>query len=144
MSMPKTCKEKAREWVHITAAGGGAIAAVPVPGIGTAGLIALESQLVYWVGRIYGEKLDKAELVMIAGSLSVGSLAIKAAVLEALNFVPVAGWLIKIPVAAGIIEAIGALAIKHFEDKYPGKIYEADAEVERQSDKSKTRKADDK
>lgn len=107
------------------------MAAAPIPGMGTVGLVALEATLVYWVGRIYGEKLDKAEVVMIAGSLELASLGIKIAVLEALNFVPFAGWMIKVPIAAGIIEGIGALAINHFEDKYPGRMYTVDPHVER-------------
>jgi uncharacterized protein (DUF697 family) len=133
MTQPMTCKEKAREYVHVTAIGGGALAAVPIPGMGTVGLTALEGTLVYWVGRVYGEKLDKAEVAMIIGSLGIASLGIKMGVLELLNFVPIAGWLAKVPIAGGIIEGIGALAINHFEDKYPGRLYEADAEVERQA-----------
>ena len=136
--MSITCKKKAQQWVHVTAAGGGALAAIPIPGMGTVGLVALESTLVYWVGRIYGEKLDKTEVLMIAGSLELASLGLKVAVLEALNFVPVAGWILKVPVAAGVIEGIGALAIDFFEDKYPGRRYEADPDVENQT-KSKRR-----
>src|ERR1700722_10958094 len=101
---PMTCEKKAREWVHTTAAGGGALAAVPVPGMGTTGLIALESALVYQVARIYGEKLDVKEIALIAGTLEFGSLAIKLAVMEGLNFLPVWGWVAKVPIAAGIIE----------------------------------------
>lgn len=126
--MPITCKDKARQYVHVTAAGGGALAAAPVPGMGTVGLTALEATLIYWIGRIYGEKLDKSEILMIAGSLEIASLGIKAGVLEALNFIPIAGWILKIPLAASIIEGIGALAINHFEDKYPGRMYSSDAE----------------
>lgn len=99
--------------------------------MGTVGLVALEATLVYWIGRIYGEKLDKAEIVMIAGSLELASLGIKIAVLEALNFIPIAGWMAKVPIAAAIIEGIGALAINHFEDKYPGRMYTVDSDVER-------------
>lgn len=135
--MSVSCKQKARQWVHVTAAGGGALAAIPVPGMGTVGLVAQESTLVYWIGRIYGEKLDKTEVLMIAGSLEIASLGIKVAVLEALNFVPVAGWILKVPVAAGIIEGIGALAIDFFEDKYPERAYAVDPEIERQTAKAK-------
>jgi uncharacterized protein (DUF697 family) len=137
--MTMTCKGKAREWVHITAAGGGALAAVPIPGMGTVGLTAMESALIYWVGRIYGEKLDAKEVAIIAGTLEIASLGIKMGVMEILNFVPIAGWIAKVPIAAGIIEGIGNLAIKHFDDKYPGKLYEEDAEIERQAKKKSTK-----
>ncbi|WP_437649263.1 hypothetical protein [Sorangium sp. So ce362] len=76
--MAITCKYKAREWVHVTAAGGGALAAAPVPGMGTFGLAALEATLVYWIGRVYGEKLDKAEVLMIVASLEIASLGVTA------------------------------------------------------------------
>ncbi len=128
--MNVTCKSKARQYVHVTAAGGGALAVAPVPGIGTIGLTALEGTLIYWIGRIYGEKLDKSEILMILGSLEIASLGVKAGLLEALNFIPIAGWLLKVPLAASIIEGIGALAISYFEDKYPGKLYAAIPEVE--------------
>lgn len=73
--MAITCKEKARQYVHVTAVGGGALAAAPVPGTGTAGLTALEAALIYWIGRIYGKKLDKSEILLIAGSLEIASLS---------------------------------------------------------------------
>jgi uncharacterized protein (DUF697 family) len=126
----KTCSEKSREYVHWAAGGGAAWSAVPIPGMTTVGLIALESMLIYWVGKIYGEKLDKGDILMIAGGLELASLGIKIGVLELLNLVPVAGWLLKASVAAGVIEGIGALVIKHFEDKFPGRFYTVDPEVE--------------
>ena len=134
-----TCKEKARQYVHLTATGGAVLAPVPIPFMGTVGLIALETNLVYWVGRIYGETLTKTELATIITSLEIGSLALKLGVLEALNFVPIAGWLLKAPLAAGVIEGIGNLAVSHFEDRYPGKSYTADADVEKDI-KNKSRK----
>ena len=124
------CKEKARQWVHIAAVGGGSLAAVPIPGIGTTGLAGMEATLIYWIGRIYGEKLGAGEIGRIAGTLETASLGIKLGVMELLNLVPIAGWIAKIPIAVGIIEAIGALAIKHFEDKTPGKFYTIDPAVE--------------
>ena len=90
------------------------------------------SSLPSFIGsRIDREKLDKAEVLMIAGSLEIASLGIKVALLEVLNFVPIAAWIAKVPIAAGIIEGIGALAINHFDDKYPGRMYTVDPEVER-------------
>jgi len=43
--------------------------------------------------------------------------------LEACTFVPVAGWAVKGVIAASAIEGIGAVIIRHFEQKYPGKTY---------------------
>ncbi len=124
------CREKAREWVHITAAGGGSLAAVPIPFMGTAGLAVMEATLIYWIGRIYGEKLDATAIKQILSSLGVASLGIKFGVMELLNVIPIAGWIAKVPIAVGIIEGIGALAIKHFEDRTPNKEYTVDPDVE--------------
>ena len=98
--------------------------------MGTAGLAGIEATLIYWIGRIYGEKLSASELRQIASTLGTASVGIKLGVMELLNVVPIAGWVAKIPIAVGIIEGFGALAIKHFEDKTPGKAYTVDPAVE--------------
>ncbi|MGD0089931.1 MAG: hypothetical protein ABSE73_08430 [Planctomycetota bacterium] len=133
----KTCQEKAREYVHMAAAGGAVLAPIPVPGMGTTGLVVLEATLIYWIAKIYGETLEAKAIALVAATLEVGSLGVKVVVLEGLNFIPVAGWILKAPVAAGIIEGLGDLAIRHFEDKYPGKLYTVDPEVEKETRKGK-------
>jgi uncharacterized protein (DUF697 family) len=125
-----TCAEKAKQYVHRAAAGGAAIAPIPIPGIGTAGLVTLEGSLIYWIGRVYGERLTPADIAAITGTLGVGSLVVKMGVMEALNFVPVLGWTLKSGIAVGIIETIGNLTVKHFESRHPGKLYTVDIEVE--------------
>lgn len=131
----KKCSDKAHEYIHWAAGGGAAWSTVPIPGMTTVGLVALESMLIYWIGKIYGEKLEKTEILMIAGGLEIASLGLKVGVLELLNFVPIAGWLLKGTVAAGVIEGIGALVIKHFEDKHPDRYYTEDPELEREMSK---------
>jgi uncharacterized protein (DUF697 family) len=125
-----TCEDRAQEWVHLYAAGGAAFAALPIPGATSMGLAAAESHMVYWIAKIYGEELSGKEITLILGTLGLASLGLKAFALEACNFIPVAGWLIKGGIAATAIESIGATIIRHFEQKYPGKRYTKDPAVE--------------
>jgi uncharacterized protein (DUF697 family) len=125
-----TCEDRAQEWVHLYAAGGAAFAALPIPGGTSAGLAAAESHMVYWIAKIYGEELSVKEIGLTLGTLGIAGLGLKAVALEACNFIPVAGWLIKAGIAASAIEGIGATIIRHFEQKYPGKRYAKDPAVE--------------
>jgi len=124
------CKERAREWVHMFAAGGAAWAAIPVPMSTTAGLVAAETQMIYWIGRIYGERLDAAEMAVVASGLGLAGMGLKVVALEACTFVPVAGWAVKGVIAASAIEGIGTLIIRHFEHKYPSKTYSERAGID--------------
>jgi uncharacterized protein (DUF697 family) len=117
------CREKAREWVHMFAAGGAAWSTIPVPMSTTAGLVAAETQMIYVIGRIYGERLDGTDMAVAAGGLGLAGMGLKVVAIEACNFVPVAGWAVKGVIAASAIEGIGAVIIRHYEHKYPGKTY---------------------
>lgn len=86
--------------------------------------------MVYWIAKIYGEELTAGDAVVVLGGLSLGGTVLKAAALEACNFIPIAGWLVKSAIAASAIEGIGHVITKHFEDKYPRKIYTVDPDVE--------------
>ena len=94
---------------------------MPIPGATSAGLAALETHMIYWIARAYGETPSKTDLLMTAAGLELGSVPLKAVAIEAANFVPVLGWGVKGMIAAGVVEAIGAAIIRHYEDKYPGR-----------------------
>src|SRR5580658_5410270 len=129
MSMPssvgvgarKRCRDKARAMVHKYAAFGTAWAVLPVPIATSAGLTALETHMLYWIARAYGEEPTKSDVVMAAGGLELCSVALKTAAIEGANLVPVVGWGVKAAIAGSAIEAIGNAAILHYESKYPGK-----------------------
>jgi uncharacterized protein (DUF697 family) len=117
-----TCRERAQALVHKYAVAGTAWAVLPIP-IGTSlGLTAMETHLVYWIGRIYGEHPTSMDVAMSAGGLELASVALKTAAVEAANAVPVIGWGVKGAIAGSAIEAIGQIVIRHYEDKYPGKL----------------------
>jgi uncharacterized protein (DUF697 family) len=116
-----TPREKARALVHKYAVAGTAWAVLPIP-IGTSiGLTAMEAHLIYWIGRIYGEHPTNMDVAMTLAGLELASVALKTAAIEAANAVPVIGWGIKGAIAGSAIEAIGDLAIRHYEQKYPDK-----------------------
>jgi uncharacterized protein (DUF697 family) len=118
----KTCRERSRALVHKYAVAGTTWAVLPIPVATSIGLTAMETHLVYWIGRIYGESPTRMDVVMTAGGLELASVALKTAALEAANALPVVGWGIKGAIAGSAIEALGEVVIRHYEEKYPGKL----------------------
>jgi uncharacterized protein (DUF697 family) len=121
-SVAPTCRERARALVHKYAVAGTTWAVLPIPVATSLGLTAMETHLLYWIGRIYGETPTSMDVAMTAGGLELASVALKTAAVEAANAVPVIGWGVKGAIAGSAIEAIGELAIRHYEQKYPGKL----------------------
>ncbi|MEW5854390.1 MAG: hypothetical protein AB2A00_36785 [Myxococcota bacterium] len=119
------CRDKAWQWVNLASAGAVPLSLVPIPGFSSTSLTAIEVALIYQVAKIYGVSLSQVDLTVLAGTIGVGSLALKAGVAEMLNFVPVAGWAAKAAIAPSVVRGIGGLVIKHFEDKYPGREFTA-------------------
>jgi uncharacterized protein (DUF697 family) len=117
-----TCREKARVLVHRYAIAGTTWAVLPIPMATSVGLMAMETHLAYWIARIYGEEPTRMDLAMTAGGLELASVALKTAAVEAANAVPVIGWGVKGAIAGTAIEALGELFIRHYEEKYPGKL----------------------
>lgn len=125
------CYDRAKKWVHYYAVGGATFATVtPIPGATTLGLTVAETHMVYWIARIYGEELGVKEIALVLGGLELAGLTLKTVAMEACTFIPVAGWLVKGAIAASAIEGIGHIITQHFEEKYPGKRYSVDPEVE--------------
>ena len=116
---PTTPRERARALVHKYALAGTAWAVLPIPVATSVGLTAMETHLIYWIGRIYGEHPSSMDVAMTAGGLELASVALKTAAIEAANFVPVIGWGVKGVIAGSAIEAIGELVIRHYEAKVP-------------------------
>jgi uncharacterized protein (DUF697 family) len=115
------CRDKARSVVHKYALAGTAFAAIPIPVATSPGLTALETHLIYWIGRIYDDAPTHAETLVLASGLELASMGLRTVAREAAGLVPVVGWGIKAVIAGAAIEALGAAIIKHFEDKHPGK-----------------------
>jgi uncharacterized protein (DUF697 family) len=116
------CRERARALVHKYAVAGTAWAVLPIPMATSLGLTAMETHLIYWIGRIYGETPSSMDVAMTAGGLELASVALKTAAVEAANALPVIGWGVKGAIAGSAIEALGQVVIAHYEEKYPGKL----------------------
>lgn len=119
--MATTCEEEARKWVRSYAWGGAALSALPLPGT-SAVLAGVETHLVVTIAKIYGEQLSAKEAVAVAGTLGLASVGMKALAMEAANFVPIAGWILKGSIAMSAVTAMGHVVIAHFEKKHPGKL----------------------
>jgi uncharacterized protein (DUF697 family) len=115
------CQEKAQQLVHKYAAFGTAWAVLPIPIATSPGLTALETHMAYWIARTYGESPSHTDTMMMAAGLELGSVGLKTLATNLANLVPVIGWGIKGAIAALSIEGLGAVVIRHFESKYPGK-----------------------
>lgn len=120
-SAARLCRDKARALVHKYAAFGTTWAILPIPVATSAGLTALETHMIYWIARIYGEEPTHSDVLTAAGGLELCSIALKTVAVEGANLVPVVGWGVKAAIAGSAIEAIGHAVVHHFESKYPDK-----------------------
>jgi len=113
----KSNAERARAWVNgYTVVGTGIVIAAVVPGTTSAALAAMETHMCYEIGKIYrGGDYSMGEAILAAGAVGIVAIAGKMAALEALNFVPFAGWAAKGVIAGGIIKALGEAVIAHYE-----------------------------
>ncbi len=123
LEKPKVyCRDRARALVHKYAIAGTAFAAIPIPMATSPGLTALETHLIYWIGRTYDDAPTHPETLMIASGLELASVGLRTVAREAAGLVPVVGWVIKAAIAGASIEAIGNVIIHHFEGKHPNKL----------------------
>ncbi len=117
----RRCQDHAKRLIHRYAAFGTAWALLPVPMATSAGLALLETHLIYWVARLYGESPSRADIVMTAAGLNLASVGLKTIALEGAALVPVAGLGVKAGIAGGVVLALGQGILSHYEAKYPGK-----------------------
>ena len=112
-----TKKEKAKTWVNgYTVAGTAAVVAAVFPGSTSLALMTIEGHMCYQIGKIYrGREFSTAEGIAAASMIGLASIAGQVLALEALNFVPFAGWAVKAGVAGGIIKTLGEIIIDHYE-----------------------------
>jgi uncharacterized protein (DUF697 family) len=118
---PPLCRDQARALVNKYAAVGTVWAVLPVPMATSLGLAALETHLIYWVARIYGEQPTKADVMMTATGLELASVGLKTMAIEGAALVPVVGLGVKASIAGSVVLAIGHAVVQHYETKYPAK-----------------------
>ena len=89
-------------------------AAVWIPGVDMPVLTALELRLVMQIAACYGHELGPDRAVELAGVVGAG-FGLRTIARELLDFVPVAGWMVKGAVAYSGTRAIGKGAQEYFE-----------------------------
>ncbi len=111
-------REEAKNWVHgYTAVGTGIVIAAVIPGTTSVALMALETTMAYHIGQIYKGLFTMEDAIEVAKRVGLAAVLGKLAALEALNFVPFAGWAVKAPIAAVVIEILGDSLIEYFENQ---------------------------
>jgi uncharacterized protein (DUF697 family) len=115
-------RDRAKALVHKYAVFGTVWAFLPVPMATSAGLALLETHLIYWIARIYGEDPKKTDILMTAAGLELASVALKTVAIEGAALVPVVGLGIKASIAGSVVEAIGYAVVRHYDEKYPDKL----------------------
>jgi uncharacterized protein (DUF697 family) len=91
-------------------------AAVFVPGVDMPVLTLNQLRLVLRIAAAYGEEIDAQRLPEIAGVIG-SAFGLRALARELLDFVPVAGWLVKGAVAYGGTKAVGEAAVRYFDSR---------------------------
>jgi len=114
-------QELAMNWIHgYAATGAGIVIAAIIPGSTSAALMALEGIMAYHIGKIYRDLITMDDALQVAQKVGLAAVLGKVAAIEALNLVPVAGWALKAPIAAAVIELLGHQIILHFESGADG------------------------
>jgi hypothetical protein len=115
--MGKSNFDRARAWVNgYTVVGTGIVVAAVAPGSTAAALAAIEGHMCYEIGKIYrGGDYSLGDAALAAGAVGIACVAGPMAALEAANFVPGPGWVVKGAIAGSVIKALGEAIIVHFE-----------------------------
>lgn len=113
-------KQKARAWVNGNSAAGVAVvvAAAPLPGVGTLALITQEVAMAYYIGGIYKADFSHGDAKAVAAAVGLGTVAGKLAAFEAASLAGPFAYLLKPPIAAGIIKGLGEAIISYCENKW--------------------------
>ena len=88
--------------------------AVFIPGADMAVLTLNEARLVLRIGLAYGQEIDRERAIELLGVVGFG-FGMRTVARELLDFVPVAGWVVKGAVAYAGTKALGEAAVRYFE-----------------------------
>lgn len=89
-------------------------AAIFIPGVDLPALTLTQLRLVLRIAAAYGEQIDAKRIPEILGVIG-GAFGFRMVARELLDFVPVAGWLVKGVVAYSGTKAVGEAAVRYFE-----------------------------
>lgn len=115
--MSKSKRERAKGWVNgYTVIGTGIVVAAVFPGTTSIALIAIEEHMCCEIGKIFrGENYSLVDAATASTSIGLVAIGVQLAALEACNFLPGPGWLIKGGVAGTTIKLLGESIISFYE-----------------------------
>lgn len=110
-------RKQAEAWVngYTATAVAAVLATSPLPGTATVVLVGIEVTMCLHIGRIYCSEFSAAQAKSTATAIGLSAVVAKIAAMEALTFLPFAGWAAKSTIAAGIVKILGQKVIAHFE-----------------------------
>jgi uncharacterized protein (DUF697 family) len=117
----RRCHDHAKRLIHKYVAFATAWALLPIPMATSAGLALLETHLIYWIARIYGEEPKKTDVLMTAAGLELASVGLKTIAMEGAALLPGVGLGVKAGIAGSVVLGVGRAILSHYEEKYPGK-----------------------
>lgn len=115
-------KERARAWVNnYSVLGAGIVMAAVFPGSTALALATMETHMCYEIGKIYrGGVYSMEEAAAAAAAVGIAVIAGPIIALEALTWIPFAGWAAKGAAAGAVIKALGEAIIHHYESTQSG------------------------
>ena len=113
--LSKEEKNKCKAIIHIAAVVTGSMGIVPIGPADTLMITPAQIAMIISIGRVFGIQVYEniAKSIIAGFALSVTGRMVAATLL---NFIPVAGWIIKGGTAAVLTETIGWAAVFHFYD----------------------------
>src|SRR5262249_11920688 len=87
-----------------------------IPGAATGILCTLEATMCYQIGKIYGHKMTAADTAAAAGVVGLAAVAGNIVALEAAILAGPFALAVKPVIAGVIVNKLGQLVIKHFEE----------------------------
>ena len=108
-------KVKCNAIIHSASVATGAMGIIPIGPADTLMITPTQIGMIISLGAVFNIPTPEnaAKSILSGLALSIGG---RAAAATLLNFIPIAGWIIKGATAAGLTEAIGWAAVAHFHD----------------------------
>ena len=117
---PEERRTASRELVQMSSLAAGAVALAPLPFVDFVAITPIQAAMVMAVGRVHGRELDlkeaKSVLVELASVCGAGLLARQLFATASKFLLPGLGGVLNAPYAFAVTWAMGAVAIRYFED----------------------------
>ncbi len=99
--------------IHTASIAAGACGAIPIPIADAIPITAAQITMVISLGKVFDINVPKTVAQSILSTVAAPIVG-RTAAGAALKFIPVAGWIVNVGIAAGITESIGWLCVDYF------------------------------